>query len=98
MNKKYNFVLLLLIIIFIVSSFFIIKEIVENKKETDIYKDLQEIVTEQESSKSNKDQKISNEEISESKTVSKNNYNLKNISNINSDVIGWIKINGTNID
>ena len=42
MNKKYKIVLVLLIVIVAISSYFIIKEFAENKKETDIYKDLQE--------------------------------------------------------
>ena len=47
MNKKYKIVLVLLIVIVAISSYFIIKEFAENKKETDIYEDLQEIVVEQ---------------------------------------------------
>ena len=47
MNKKYIIILLLLIVILAISSFFIIKEFAENKKETDIYDDLQETVIEE---------------------------------------------------
>ena len=47
MNNKYKIILMLLIVIIAISSYFIIKEFVENKKETDIYEDLQEIVVEQ---------------------------------------------------
>ena len=47
MNKKYKIVLVLLIVIVAISSYFIIKEFAENKKETDIYEDLQEIVIEE---------------------------------------------------
>ena len=47
MNKKYIIILLLLIVILAISSFFIIKEFAENKKETDIYDELQEIVIEE---------------------------------------------------
>ena len=90
MNKKYKFILLLLIVIFAISSFFHIKEILENKKQNDIYDNLQEIVT-----KNDK-----NDDITEDngKNTPDDNYNLKNIKNINSDVVGWIKIDGTNID
>ena len=48
MNKKYKVILMLLIVILTVSSYFFIKEIAENKKENDIYDDLQEIVQNQE--------------------------------------------------
>lgn len=91
MNKKYKVILMLLIVILTVSSYFFIKEIAENKKENDIYDDLQEIVQSQETEdKAN--------ESSMKEQTNENNYNLENIAKINSDVIGWIKIDGTNID
>ena len=95
MNKKYIIILLLLIVILAISSFFIIKEFAENKKETDIYDELQEIVIEE-----NTDIDTTNvdTEIEKSKGESSNKYNLENIAKINSDVVGWIKIENTNID
>lgn len=91
MNKKYKVILMLLIVILTVSSYFFIKEIAENKKENDIYDDLQEIVQNQETEdKAN--------ESSMKERTNENNYNLENIAKINSDVIGWIKVDGTNID
>ena len=95
MNKKYIIILLLLIVILAISSFFIIKEFAENKKETDIYDDLQEIVIEE-----NTDIDTTNvdTEIEKSEGESSNKYNLENIAKINSDVVGWIKIENTNID
>ena len=95
MNKKYIIILLLLIVILAISSFFIIKEFAENKKETDIYDELQEIVLEE-----NTDIDTTNvdTEIEKSKGESSNKYNLENIAKINSDVVGWIKIENTNID
>ena len=95
MNKKYIIILLLLIVILAISSFFIIKEFAENKKEIDIYDDLQEIVIEE-----NTDIDTTNvdTEIEKSEGESSNKYNLENIAKINSDVVGWIKIENTNID
>jgi len=95
MNKKYIIILSLLIVILAISSFFIIKEFVENKKETEIYEDLQEIVIEE-----NTDIETRNvdTEIEKSEGESSNKYNLENIAKINSDVVGWIKIENTNID
>ena len=95
MNKKYIIILLLLIVILAISSFFIIKEFAENKKETDIYDELQEIVIEE-----NPDLNTTNvdTEIEKSEGESSNKYNLENIAKINSDVVGWIKIENTNID
>ena len=95
MNKKYIIILSLLIVILAISSFFIIKEFAENKKETDIYDELQEIVLEE-----NTDIDTTNvdTEIEKSEGESSNKYNLENIAKINSDVVGWIKIENTNID
>lgn len=95
MNKKYIIILSLLIVILAISSFFIIKEFAENKKEIDIYDDLQEIVIEE-----NTDIETRNvdTEIEKSEGESSNKYNLENIAKINSDVVGWIKIGNTNID
>ena len=95
MNKKYIIILSLLIVILAISSFFIIKEFAENKKETDIYDELQEIVLEE-----NTDIDTTNvdTEIEKSEGESSNKYNLENIAKINSDVVGWIKIGNTNID
>lgn len=95
MNKKFKIILLLLIVILAISSFFIIKEFVENKKETEIYEDLQEIVI-----KENPDLNTTTEDIKKekSKEESSNKYNLENIAKINSDVIGWIKIENSNIN
>lgn len=95
MNKKYKIILILLIGIFTISSYFIIKEFAENKKEAEVYKDLQQIVIE-----NNTDSDTTNvvTETEKSKEESSNKYNLENIAKINSDVIGWIKIDETNID
>lgn len=95
MNKKYIIILLLLIVILAISSFFIIKEFAENKKETDIYDELQEIVIEE---NTDIDTKNVDTEIEKSEGESSNKYNLENIAKINSDVVGWIKIENTNID
>lgn len=100
MNKKYKITLMLLIVIFAISSYFSIKEITENKKENDIYEDLQEMVQNKEiSTHENEHTEILNKETSNlSNENTSNSYNLENISKINSDVVGWIKINGTNIN
>ena len=103
MNKKYKIILLLLIVIFAISSYFFIKEFAENKKENDIYEDLQEIVQSEKNSTHENDftgdfKKETSNISTENKVNTANSYNLENVSKINSDVIGWIKINGTNIN
>lgn len=101
MNKKYKIILMLLIVIIAISSYFLIKEIAESKKENDIYKNLQEIIQENTIYSNENDhinileEETSNLLYKENKT---NNYNLDNILKINSDVVGWLKIDGTNIN
>lgn len=101
MNKKYQIILMLLIVIIAISSYFVIKEIAESKKENDIYKNLQEIIQENTIYSNENDhidileEETNNVLYKESKT---NNYNLDKISKINSDVVGWFKIDGTNIN
>ena len=97
MNKVSKIILMLLIVILAISSYFFIKELVKNKKETDIFEDLQEIVENSENT-TNENQFTDILEKEEGNLSSENTYNLENIAKINSDVIGWIKIDGTNID
>ena len=97
MNKVSKIILMLLIVILAISSYFFIKELVKNKKETDIFDDLQEIVENPENT-TNENQFTDILEKEESNLSSENTYNLENIAKINSDIIGWIKIDGTNID
>ena len=95
MNKKYKIILILLIAIFTISSYFIIKEFAENQKEVEVYKDLQQIVIE---NNIDSDKENTVVEAENSKGESSNKYNLENIAKINSDVIGWIKIDETKIN
>ena len=97
MNKVRKIILMLLIVILAISSYFFIKELVKNKKETDIFDDLQEIVENPENT-TNENQFTDILENEEGNLSSENTYNLENIAKINSDIIGWIKIDGTNID
>ena len=100
MNKKYKIILMLLIVVFAISSYFFIKEIAENKKENNVYEDLQEIVQDDKNStnENNNTAILNNETSNLSNGNTSNNYNLENIAKINSDTIGWIKIDGTNIN
>ena len=97
MNRISKIILMLLIVIFAISSYFFIKELVNNKKETEVFEDLQEIVENTENA-THENPFIDDLENEESNISSQKSYNLENIVEINSDVIGWIKIDGTNID
>ena len=97
MNRVSKIILVLLIVILAISSYFFIKELVENKKETDIFDNLQEIAQDMENT-TNENPITDILDNDEGNMSSQNTYNLENIAEINSDVIGWIKIDGTNID
>lgn len=99
MNKIYSLVLILLIVILAISSYFFIKEIAENKKENELFEELQEVVQEEEKTTA-QNQITDNLKNETSNLSSKNvgNYNLESILKINTDIIGWIKIDGTNIN
>ena len=97
MNKVSKIILMLLIVVLAISSYLFIKELVKNKKETDIFDDLQEIVENPENT-TNENQFTDVLENEEGNLSPENTYNLENIAKINSDIIGWIKIEGTNIN
>ncbi len=83
MNKKLLIILLLLIVIIAISSYFLLKEISSNQNEIKVFDEIQNIVYEE--------SKVNTEEIKE-------NLQLKNLLKINTDVVAWINIDGTNID
>lgn len=97
MNKVCKIFLILLIVIFTISSYFFIKKLVENKRENSVFTNLQEVVTNNNDITS-ENQNIDTKDVVPSNSSIQNSYNLKSIIKINSDVIGWIKIDGTNID
>lgn len=91
MNKKSIFILMLLIVILAISSTFVIKEIADNKKSKDLFDNIEDIAQQQIDNNNN----LSIEDCSE---ITNTDINLNNILEINSDVVGWIKIEGTNIN
>lgn len=97
MNKIEKFFLMLLIVVFAISSYFFIINLAENKKEIEVYENLQEIIENTEETTQENEFKEDLKE-DEYKISSKIQYNFDNILQINSDVIGWIKIDGTNIN
>ena len=97
MHKLRNVFLVLLIVIFAISSFLFIKELVENKQENEVFDDLQEIIENTENS-TNENENTAILKNEKSNMSSENSYNLENIMKINSDVVAWVKIDGTNVD
>lgn len=84
--------IILLVFILCASSYYLISTLVKDKKENDEFKDLEQVIIENE--------KDENDEIRE------NNSNIANYSSLdlntlktqNNDLIGWIKIDNTNIN
>ena len=92
MRKSKNiFIILgitLLIVILAISSYFFIKQVLENRNLDKQYEDIQDIVTTEIVSNNTEDKKEDIREI----------INLSELYKINNDLVGWIKIDGTNID
>lgn len=92
MKKRKNIFIilgiLLLIVILAISSYFFIKQVLENRNLDKQYEDIQDIVTTEIVSNNTEDKKEDIREI----------INLSELYKINNDLVGWIKIDGTNID
>ena len=82
-KKLYIVFVLLLISTMLISGFFLYNELKEDNEQEKIFENLIEIAEETE--KQEKEQE-------------EDNINIANLYQINSDIIGWVKIKGTNID
>lgn len=81
-KKLYIVFVLLLISTMLISGFFLYNELKEDNEQEKIFENLIEIA----------------EETPEEQNVEEDNINIANLYQINSDIIGWVKIEGTNID
>ena len=92
MNKRKNiFIILgiiLLIVILAISSYFFFKQVFDDNKLNKEFEEIQDIVTTEIVNKTNDEWEKGVIEI----------VDLKNLYEINNDLVGWIKIDGTNID
>ncbi|MBR3002770.1 MAG: class B sortase [Clostridia bacterium] len=79
----YGIVIILLIGIMLISSYFIFKDKQEDKKQENTFEELVEIAED-------KEQKA--------KDIKEDTINIEELYKINSDIIGWIKIDDTNIN
>lgn len=75
---------IMLVGIFLTSSFFILKEKKEDKEQEGIFEELQDIA--------NNDNKENTQEKKQEQTI-----NVEELYKINSDIVGWIKIENSNI-
>ena len=81
-KKLYIVFVLLLISTMLISGFFLYNELKEDNEQEKLFENLIEIA----------------EETPEEQNVEEDNINIANLYQINSDIIGWVKIEGTNID
>ena len=77
-------VVILLIGIMLISSYFIYKNMQEDKEQEEIFEELENIVT--------------TNETKEEKEQQEDNVNLNKLYKINNDIVGWLKIENTNIN
>ena len=94
-NIDYNIVLpliILLVFILCASSYYLISNLVKDKKENDEFKNLEQIIVE---NKTNEDSQNKEEK---SNATNYSNVDLNSLKNQNRDLIGWIKIDNTNIN
>lgn len=104
MMKFHKTKIIVLIIILIVSTIYILSNYLKEKKQSDIYNDLTNTI--ENSNEENSISNYTNEETEEDVTIQENGKNMTNYSNINllelkkrnSDLVGWIRIKGTNIN
>ncbi len=81
-KKLYIVFVLLLISTMLISGFFLYNELKEDNEQEKLFENLIEIA----------------EETEEEQEQEEDNVNIENLYKINSDIIGWVKIEGTNID
>lgn len=82
MKKLYIVFVLLLIGTMLISGFFLYNELKEDNEQEKLFENLIEIA----------------EETLEEQNMEEDNVNIENLYKINSDIVGWVKIDGTNID
>lgn len=82
MKKLYIVFVLLLIGPMLISGFFLYNELKEDNEQEKLFENLIEIA----------------EETPEEPNVEEDNLNIENLYKINSDIVGWVKIDETNID
>ena len=98
-------VMLLLITILIISSYLLTKQIFKEQKEEKIFDNLEKMTVNSDNfniDKSDTEESENNGKLNIKETEKiinqVQNINLKKLYEINSDIVGWIKIDGTNIN
>lgn len=96
-KKIINLIIIMLLIVTIaVSSYFILKQVLQEQKQDKEFEKLEEIINisnEEDTTDNNHTEEKNNDNTSKSTRI-----DLQKLKNINSDIVGWIKIDGTNIN
>ena len=102
MKKIIRFVLIILLMtIIVVSSICIYMECSERKLQNEEYENLIELfenVSDDDENQFIDENKSEADNLSSEEKESSKSYNFDSIKNINSDVVGWIKIDGTKVN
>lgn len=94
-------IIILLIAIIVVSSIYLYKELSERKIQNDKYENLImlfESVSENDENEFRNENKSEADNLSSEEKEGSKSYNFDSIKNINSDVVGWIQIDGTKVN
>ena len=94
--RIYIIVIMLLITTIAISSFFLLKQVLQEQKQDKEFEQLEEIIN-----IPNEEDITSNDKTKDNKKNSNNKntkIDLQKLKSINSDIVGWIKIDGTNIN
>ena len=78
-------IILLLIAIMLISSYFLCKNLQEDNKQEEIFENIKDIAEE-------------NNDDNNNLEIEKNDINMQKLYEINSDIIGWIRIDNSHID
>ncbi len=84
--------LIFLVFVLCASSYYLISTLLRDKKENDEFKDLEQIIVENETNEDSQNKK------EKSNTTNYSNIDLISLKMENKDLIGWIKIDNSNIN
>lgn len=107
---KHIFMIILLVTFLVASIYYVVSYFIKSRQEKAVFNNLEKIATAEENQNDNKnvddDNSTDNDETNENDYIENFNNNttnystldLNNLKNQNDDLIGWIKIDGTNIN
>ena len=81
---KYLIIIILLISIMLISSYFLCKNLQEDNKQEEIFENIKDIAK--------------NKNNDDNDNIEKDSINMQKLYEINSDIVGWIRIDNSNID